>query len=1502
MANVFNGLWQVSGPAGTDYADFFQLLANVASQGGDPTGYTVTYTDGSSIEYGGSGLSYDGGSGTLTGSIDSVTVRDSGGTIVATLTSTALNPFLITSGASIHGGSAFFDLLLSGDNLVVGSPGGSGGTPDLLDGRGGEDTFRPANGHTTLADAIGASTLDLSQLTGPTIVDLEAQTFTVGGATGSMTGVSRVIGSDQADTILGEIDGEFEISTGAGNDQIQAIGATLYGGQFRLDAGAGDDTVFINQFGYGSLDGGDGEDTLIGGGDLRFYNFRNFETLEGTTGAVRVRTEQLKQLDHLTESNPFTDTFTIELDNGGTVDFGRLVAPDATFSIIAKAFAAGTNLNGSARDDEFQDLSNGLVDGIPTPSRMSGNGGNDTLFNNSGIAVAVFNGNMADYTITPGVGLNPPWIVTDNRPGSPDGTDTLYYFDHTKPLLKFRDHTASIDEQIAYKADPTLLPAQIYNGKLELFGPDNFDYEAMFPPLAKALGATLEGGTRYTVDYQGGIRIVFEGTGLSTSGAFAPTAGSVDKITVFDTSIPGQTVLLARLSSEASGDHLFRVPFAADLLTGGSQMFHRLMSGNNLVIGSANDDLIPITIGFDQVAGGDGFDTLLFSARHDSITHTPDAGGNGGTYNFVDDWGGTLYDVTIEAACDTADRAAAGENIVNNPLPTIINLIIAHCGGDPHITTFDGLDYLFQALGEFVLTKSTVPGDNFEIQVRTVAFPVPGLASVVEQAATRVGSDVVSFDASRNNVVLVNGLLVDLLSGPVDLDGGVLTRVAAGTWTIDYDTGEKLSVYQIQTATSFLSLTLDPGDQRALGTLQGVWGNYDGDRSNDYQVADGSVLARPLSHATLYGMFADAWRISQAGSILDYDTGETTDTFTNRQTPVTLSLSDIPQEILARAEALVNAAGITNQGLRNSALYDYLVTGDTAFIDNFASLQEQGLSTAEISAESGSLVKAMLGVVATEAVVTEAASGATTVSFEIYRVGPAIDAITADWAILDPGAGYFDAADFVGGVLPSGQVSFALGETRKTITVSIADGAVVSASERLKIEIGTTSATPVFAPTAYAEVVNNAPASAAVAADAEFLKLAGLGTLSRVGNAWTLDLGTIVENTAIADIRLAVLNAAARGANELSGTFDVAGSSLIGIAGAATFFDVKAGGVKGGLVADVDSTKAGSFSTTLTLHAFEGNDTGFSGVLGDRTLKIQVNFSDVPDTIVGTGVGETLTGEEGVDFIFGRAGNDTLNGLGFNDQLHGEAGNDRLNGGNGVDQLNGGEGNDVLDGGAGADVLRGGIGNDTYVNPQLSGGVLDTIQEDPGGGSDLIESNTTVVLTALPEIERILLTGSSKIHGIGNAANNVITGNGGVNELRGEMGADTLNGGAGADILNGGKGNDVMDGGGGADKFFLETTNTGNDTINGFQTSVDRFDLDGGTFSNRTEAGGNTTLTHSGGTVLVTGVTGLSLAQWNGLIEPLSAGAAAEEHAAPVAIHALQPSMVLLWNLDFLAA
>ncbi|MBI2319227.1 MAG: putative Ig domain-containing protein, partial [Betaproteobacteria bacterium] len=307
----------------------------------------------------------------------------------------------------------------------------------------------------------------------------------------------------------------------------------------------------------------------------------------------------------------------------------------------------------------------------------------------------------------------------------------------------------------------------------------------------------------------------------------------------------------------------------------------------------------------------------------------------------------------------------------------------------------------------------------------------------------------------------------------------------------------------------------------------------------------------------------------------------------------------------------------------------------------------------------------------------------------------------------------------------------------------------------------------------------------------------------------------------------------------------------------------------------------------------------------------------------------TLDGGEGNDGLWASGGNDVLLGGPGKDDLFGGAGNDTLNGGTGADTMIGGAGNDTyvvdnardvvtenagagidtvqssvnytlgknvenltltggsgingtgntlnnviignsaantLNGGAGADTLIGGIGDDVYTVDNAS----DAVTENAGEGFDTINSSVTRTISA--NVEKLVLTGASAIHGtgstdddyiVGNAANNTLTGDAGNDLLNGGAGNDTLKGDAGNDVLEGMNGNDALadtggnslfNGGAGTDKMTGNTGNelfiggAGNDTIT-TNTGADiiAFNRGDGQDAINASAGADNTLSIGGG-------------------------------------------------------
>ena len=99
----------------------------------------------------------------------------------------------------------------------------------------------------------------------------------------------------------------------------------------------------------------------------------------------------------------------------------------------------------------------------------------------------------------------------------------------------------------------------------------------------------------------------------------------------------------------------------------------------------------------------------------------------------------------------------------------------------------------------------------------------------------------------------------------------------------------------------------------------------------------------------------------------------------------------------------------------------------------------------------------------------------------------------------------------------------------------------------------------------------------------------------------------------------------------------------------------------------------------------------------------------------------------------------------------------------------------MLDGGTGADQMAGGLGNDTYLVDDEN----DLVIEAANQGTDTVRASVSYTLAA--NVEKLVLTGTADLDGVGNALGNALTGKSGANVLTGGAGNDTIDGGAGID-------------------------------------------------------------------------------------------------------------------------
>jgi hypothetical protein len=785
--------------------------------------------------------------------------------------------------------------------------------------------------------------------------------------------------------------------------------------------------------------------------------------------------------------------------------------------------------------------------------------------------------------------------------------------------------------------------ATVHNGVFQMFGPSNYDYTSMFPALALATSATLSnidvGGLRqkYVVSYSNGMQVEFDGTGLALGAGsqFAPSSGNVDTIIVSVASGVGQPTKIASFTSDAANGHAMLEPFTTTILTGGASYYHRLLEGDNRIIGSNNDDVIVDNKGINTIDGGGGYNSLYFGPAvtqlHVTSGTLPTDPLGVGSATFVDDWGADIWNFiqkifTPPVANQLGDIGSVNDyNKHNSDSSDNRTPNDGGAGGDPHFTTFDGTYYDFQGVGEFVLAKSTVVGDTFEVQIRTSPFFGSTTVTAMSEIAVKIGNQRVTFDQGRADLVWVDGAPVALVNNTFALAAGHIDLVSPGRYNVVDDTGR--TVHVLAWSGTYFDVKVSLGADAAPSKVQGLLGNDDGIGSNDFALKDGTVLSMPLMAAQLHGAFADAWRVSQATSLLDYAAGQTTNTFTNKGFPQNaITLADLPQDAVARASILALQAGITDQGLQQQAAFDFLATGNLDLITLAANQQQLGVQTVTVAQPSPSGI-ALAGISAVAPEVVESKTSSTGVSFEIYRTGDTSSGLTVTYAVVAPGAGYFNAADF-GGTLPTGQVTLLAGQSSATITISIPNTAIVAASEALRVQITNAGGVQVFGGLADVDVANNTPVAGTHASPA-FEKLFGAGVLGHAGNSWTLNLGAFVQGQQVDDLLLAVANLVNSPGNSLSGSFGSGGSGFT-LTGVSAFTDLAAGADKA-FSLGVDTSSVGTHTLTLTLHSSESNVTGFSAALADQTLTIS-------STIVAAGTAVVSIAAASADKAEGNSG------------------------------------------------------------------------------------------------------------------------------------------------------------------------------------------------------------------------------------------------------------------------
>ncbi len=247
------------------------------------------------------------------------------------------------------------------------------------------------------------------------------------------------------------------------------------------------------------------------------------------------------------------------------------------------------------------------------------------------------------------------------------------------------------------------------------------------------------------------------------------------------------------------------------------------------------------------------------------------------------------------------------------------------CGdsnGDPHLRTFDGLRYDFQAVGEFIGVRSE--DGNYEIQVRQTPWEGSRIVSLNTALAFKIDTDTIELRAGTAIELFVNGRKESL--EPKPLPGGGNIDIDQGVVLLVWKDG---SVAYVRSVGSYgLALSVQPSAELA-GKVEGILGDADGDSANDLHARGSTTKVEPV-HNQLYPAFADSWRITGETSLFTYESGKNTASYTDRTMPdETPDPKTLPG--YAAAEAFCKSFGITDETVLANCALDIAVTGRPEF-------------------------------------------------------------------------------------------------------------------------------------------------------------------------------------------------------------------------------------------------------------------------------------------------------------------------------------------------------------------------------------------------------------------------------------------------------------------------------------------------------------------------------------------------------------------------------------------
>jgi hypothetical protein len=272
--------------------------------------------------------------------------------------------------------------------------------------------------------------------------------------------------------------------------------------------------------------------------------------------------------------------------------------------------------------------------------------------------------------------------------------------------------------------------------------------------------------------------------------------------------------------------------------------------------------------------------------------------------------------------------------------------------GDPHMVTLDSLGYDLPVVGEFQAVYAPSEGVNMQVRYAASTDDISSFNAL----ATEINGHRVQLTPWSDTPVIIDDATVDIpIEGFTELgEGAFLLRSDTNTFMVAWPSNRTGD----QTIAVAERHGLKVHVPRGVPT-SGLYGNNDGDPTNDLAYASGQVLPLNPGPALLAGDYADSWRVTNETSLFHYDLGETTASYTDKAYPQggikTLTSFTAAERSWARNTCA--SSGVMPGYNLDSCALDVLVSGDSRFIDVNKSAPAVIQAAAESAPESDGMLR-----------------------------------------------------------------------------------------------------------------------------------------------------------------------------------------------------------------------------------------------------------------------------------------------------------------------------------------------------------------------------------------------------------------------------------------------------------------------------------------------------------------------------------------------------------------